>query len=163
MTPRMRRTRPWTPSPNRRAGLTLIELMVALVVLGILLSMTVPRVSRITMRSRVDEAAGIVAGDLSQTISLAARRGRPVTISLEGSNRYVVKDRATSPADTVRLRRNLALGSDAGVSVVSFSPASVTVFPNGTVSAAFTVTLTTNGYTRTVTMSQAGQVRNSSP
>jgi Tfp pilus assembly protein FimT len=137
----------------------MMEMLIAIVLIGILVAIAAPKFYSIAMRYRVDEALNTVAADLRQAVSLAAREQKPVTIALETTTRYVVKDRATSPADTVRLRRDMQLGSDAGVRSISFSPATVTVYANGIISSALTVTLTSDSYARQVTLSVAGQVR----
>ena len=142
-----------------RAGFTVMELLIVVSCIGILMAIVAPKFYQITGRYRLDEATMMTASDLRQAVSLAAREQKPVTILLETSSRYVVKDRATSPADTVRLRRNMQFSRDAGARSVSFSPSSVTVFPNGVLDAALTVTLASDGYSRQVTMSAAGQVR----
>lgn len=142
-----------------RAGLTLVELILAIVCAGILLAMVMPKFTAITRRYRINEAAMTVATDLKQAVSLAARRQRPVTISLEAPDRYVFKDRAVAPSDTVRLRRNLRFSGDVGARTVSFSPASVTVYPTGTVDQALVVTVGDGQYARQVSLSAAGQVR----
>jgi Tfp pilus assembly protein FimT len=140
-----------------------MDMLIVMVIMGILIAIAGPKFYQITARVRVDESTSIVATDLRQAVSLAAREQKPVTLSLESTTRYIIKDRATSPADTVRLRRNLAFSSMSGVRGITFSPATVTVFPNSTVSSALTVTLTTDSYSRTVTLSAAGQVRIQSP
>ncbi|HEY4100488.1 MAG TPA: GspH/FimT family pseudopilin [Gemmatimonadales bacterium] len=150
-------------APRGTAGFTLMDMIIVMVIMGILIAIAGPKFYHITSHVRVDEATTIVATDLRQAVSLAAREQKPVTVTTETSTRYIIKDRAASPADTVRLRRNLAVSAMSGVGSVSFSPASVVVYPNSTVSGALTVTLTTDSYTRTVTMSAAGQVRIQAP
>lgn len=128
------------------------------VLLGILSAIVFPRVSRFTIRAKVRETASVVAGDLEHAVSLAARLRRPVTLSWSGTE-YVVRDRATSPADSVRLRRNLRMTSDQGVRQVQFTPATVVIYPNGLVSTSVAVAVTSDGFTRTVTLSPSGMVR----
>lgn len=144
---------------SSRLGFTMLEMIIVIIMVGILVAIAAPKFYSIAMRYRIDESLNTVAADLRQAVSLAAREQKPVTIALESSTRYVVKDRATSPADTVRLRRDMQLGSDAGVRNISFSPATVTVYANGIISSALTVTLTSDSYARQVTLSVAGQVR----
>jgi Tfp pilus assembly protein FimT len=144
---------------HSRFGVTLVELIIGIMCTGIVVAMATSKFLAITSRYRTNEAVMIVAGDLRQAVSLAARRQKPVTISLEAPNRYVFKDRGTPPDDSVRLRRNLRLAGDVGTRTVSFSPGSVTVYPVGVVDRALTVTLGDNRYTRQVTLSAAGQVR----
>ena len=139
-------------------GFTLIEMLMVIVLLGILGSVMVPQVSRFTTRAKVRETAGTVAGDLEQAVTLAGRLRKPVTLSWSGST-YQVRDRATSPSDTIRLQRTVAFGSDFGVRRIEFSPASVVIFPNGLVSAAVSVEVESDGFGRVVTLSPAGLVR----
>ncbi|HET9134272.1 MAG TPA: GspH/FimT family pseudopilin [Gemmatimonadales bacterium] len=147
-----------TRAANR--GITLAELLLVIVIIGILTSISVPAFGRTVQRSRVNQAAGVVATDLEQTVSLAARRRRPVVLSVESAGIYTVRDRATSPNDTLRLRRNLSstTGDFPGLTL-TFSGTPVQVFPNGAVSTPLTVTISGGGHTRTVTLSAAGQVR----
>jgi len=133
-------------------------MLMVVVLLGILSAIVFPRVSRFTIRAKVRETASVVAGDLEHAVSLAARLRRPVTLSWSGTE-YVVRDRATSPADSVRLRRNLRMTSDQGVRQVQFTPATVVIYPNGLVSTSVAVAVTSDGFTRTVTLSPSGMVR----
>jgi prepilin-type N-terminal cleavage/methylation domain-containing protein len=142
-----------------RRGFSLAELLAVIVILGILAAMSTPRFYRTVSRAKVNQAVGIVAGDLEQAVSLAARRRAPVTLDLESSTAYTLRDRVTSGVGTLRLRRSLALSGDQGVNTIAFSRTPVQLFPNGTTDGALTVTLTGAGFSRTVTLSAAGQVR----
>lgn len=146
------------PSPHR-AGITLTELIVVVVFVGILSAMAAPKVGVLVARSKVNQAAGVIAADLEHAVSLAGRRRRPMTLTVQSPGVYTVRDRATSPADTLRFRRVLSVGPDAGVTTLTFSPASIQIFPSGTVSAPMTVTVTGRGHTRVIAISAAGLVR----
>jgi prepilin-type N-terminal cleavage/methylation domain-containing protein len=141
-----------------RGGFTLVEILMVVVVLGTLAAIAVPRVSRAVSNAKVRETANIVAGDLEQAVSLSARLRRPLVITWSGGQ-YLVRDRATAPADTVRIRRNVGVTGDFGVQQIQFSPATVLVFPNGLVSSSLQVQVSSNGFSRTVTLSPAGMVR----
>lgn len=142
-----------------RAGFTLAELLAVIVILGILAALASPKVYRTVTRSKVNEAAGVIAADLEQAVSMAARQRRPVQLALEAPATYTLRDRATSPGDTLRLRRQLTMAGDQGVESLTFSRTPVQVFPNGSTDGALTVTVSGAGQTRTVTLSAAGQVR----
>lgn len=134
-------------------------MMAVIVVLAVLTTLTAPRVYRLVTRYKVNQAARLVAADLEQAVTLAARARKPIRITLEGTNVYTLRDRATSPADTLRLRRSLSMTGDQGVETMTFSRSPVHVFPNGTTDGALTITTTGAGLTRTITLSPAGQVR----
>jgi hypothetical protein len=135
-------------------------MLITVTVLGLLAVAVLPKVSRVTTHAKLNEATRVVASDLEQAVGIAARLRKPAVLTFVSGGLYTVRDRATSPADTVRLRRDLALVSDQGVATLAFSPTTVTIYPNGLVSAALTVTLTAaDGYARTVTLSPAGLVR----
>jgi prepilin-type N-terminal cleavage/methylation domain-containing protein len=142
-----------------RRGFTLIEMIIVVVVLGILGLIAIPRISRQVNEAKIRQAASVVAGDLEQAVSLAARSRRPLVIRCEcGTRTLLLRDR--DAADSVRLRRSFALGSGLEVSTMTLTPDSVVVFPNGILSDTLAVRLDgPDGYTRTVTLSRAGRVR----
>lgn len=151
--------KPSHPSPGVAAGFTLIEMLTVIVMIGILSVVLMPQISRIITRAKINEAASMVAGDLEQAVGLAGRLRKPVTVAFVSGGTYTIRDRATSPNDTLRLTRDFGFGSDQGAKTVTFTPTSVTIFPNGLVSGSLLVQLTSNGYTRQVTLSPAGLVR----
>ena len=146
-------------SAGATTGFTLTEMLLVIVVLGILVTLMLPRVSAITTHSKVNEALTVVAGDLEQAMGLAGRLRKPVTLAYVSGGKYTVRDRAASPNDTIRLTRDLGLASDQGVQEVAFTPTSVTIFPSGLVDQSLLVRITSNGYSRHVTLSPAGLAR----
>jgi type II secretion system protein H len=146
-------------SSPRRAGFTLTELLMVIVILGILATLATPRVYQTVARSKVNQAAGVIAADLEQAVALAGRRRQPVVVTLESATTYTVRDRVSSGTGTLRLQRALTLTGDQGVSSLTFSRSPLQVFPNGTTDGAFTATVGGAGLTRTVTVTAAGQVR----
>lgn len=142
-----------------RTGFSLAELLLVVVLLGMLAAIMVPKVYQITTRAKVNETAKTVANDLEQAVGLAGRLRKPVQLAYLSGGVYTVRDRATSPADTLRLTRNLGLTGYQGVGTMTFSTSPLTIYPNGLVSSSLTVTVTSSGYSRTVTLSPAGMVR----
>ena len=146
-----------SPSKRARAGVTLIEIMVAVVVLAILAGAAAPLVSRHISHSRVNGAVHVVAGDLEQALSLAGRQRRPVRVTVNAAQRtLVIADRGTGQALT---RHAFGPTSEYKVETLSSSPASVDILPHGVATASATLTVGIGGYTRSVTLTRGGQVR----
>jgi len=67
---------------NAQRGLTMIELMVSLVIMGILAAIAVPSFNRLIATSGTTSDANSLMSDLALARSEAARTGNPVTICL---------------------------------------------------------------------------------
>jgi prepilin-type N-terminal cleavage/methylation domain-containing protein len=148
-----------TPPRHRRSGFSIAELVMVVVILGILASLASPKAYRVVTRSTVDRAAVVVAADLELAVVLARRSSHPVRLALESPGTYTLRDLATSPADSLRFRRRLELGGDAGLEALTFSRRVVRISPDGSTDGALTVTLGGGGQTRMVSLSAAGKVR----
>lgn len=143
-------------SVGMRTGFTLIEMIITLVVIAILAAAGTPMVSRAIAHSRVNNSAGVVAGDLQMAFSLAGRQRAPLRIVVNPSARsYQIRNRA----GTVIRQRLLGDNSDLRVSTMTSSVTSLDIFPNGLSSGPIAITVGINGYTRTITMTRVGQVR----
>jgi type II secretory pathway pseudopilin PulG len=140
-----------------RVAFTIIELMIVITLLGTFAMIAVPKVNTVIMHQRVNEAAVVVSQDLGRALSAAATQRRPVRITVGGDQQsYIVTD--AIGGDTLWLR---SLGSDDfRVATIEFSASPIDVFPTGFTSEPLVVTLTSSGYSRTITMSTAGWVRN---
>jgi len=136
-----------------RRGFTLPEMLIAIVLIVILAAMAAPATSKQLRRGRVNQAANVVAADLESAVSYAARLRKPVRITRTSATSFTVADRATG---TVLQRRELGADTEWKVSGITFSTATVDVFPAGIASASLTVTLSENGYSRQVRFSRAG-------
>ncbi len=145
---------PWRGRGGRgafRRGFTLIEIVVVIVVIGLILRFALPGFSRSLRVGRVNRAAQVLSGDLDRAFSTAARQRKPVRIAWDGSAmQYTLTDRSSG---TVLLARPLGT---AGSTTVSFSASPLDVFPGGFASAALTVTVTEQDYTRHIQMTRAG-------
>lgn len=83
------------PEPSPRAGFTLVELLIVLLVLGVLALVAVGRFGSYTAGRRLASAAGRVAADLrlAQRSAYTAGASRAVDFTL-GANRYAVENQA---------------------------------------------------------------------
>jgi type II secretory pathway pseudopilin PulG len=138
----------------------MIELALTLTVLAIMAAMMVPKIGRVMQATRVNRQTAIIAADLEQAFTLAARFRRPMRISCDCANAtYTVADRT---GGTVRLNRMLGGDDDLGTLTLAFeAPVAgiVDVFPSGVSTAALQVRITSGASTRAVTLSTAGHVR----
>jgi Tfp pilus assembly protein FimT len=140
-----------------RAGTTLLEVTIVLVVLGVLTSLAMPRYADASRSLRVAHAANVVAADLELAAALAAQRNAPVDLVLtSGTPGYTLSARLTGQ---VVLRRTLGGDSEWKLASVAASPATVSVYPDGRFSAALRMVLADAGHRRTITVSRAGLVR----
>jgi prepilin-type N-terminal cleavage/methylation domain-containing protein len=149
--------KPRALSPDGRAGFSLLEVCLAVVVLGLLAAVGMPKVNTFMTHLRVKRATALVASDLEQAFGMAGRQRKPVRITCTcASQTYTVADRS---GGTVRLTRALGPDADYKLTTLTFSATPVDIFPSGVTSSPLTVTIGSGGYTRQITMSSAGQVR----
>lgn len=132
------------PSP---AGFSLVELLVALTVLGLLFAAGLPAVSGYLRASRVAGAMNTLIADLHQTRSLASMRRQTYGIAFD-SGLYRIVETATGTA--VR-SRTLPRG------VACSAPDTATFFAWGLTSP-LSITLAEGGVTRTVQLNANGSV-----
>ena len=145
------------PTRALRAGFSLIEMMVTVSMLGIMVGMVAPNVSRDISHSRVNGAARVVAADLEQALSMAGRQRRPVRVVIDGSAKEIqLIDRVSG---NLISRRPFGDVSEYKLYSIAGSPATVDLLPHGVATASTIVTLSAGGYSRTVTMTRGGHVR----
>ena len=132
-----------------------------MVIVGILVGMVMPRVGTAIAQRQLDRAQQQLAVDLQAAQQLAGRHRRPVRVQLTQTYvGYEVVDR-TTPTN-VYIRRNLGTASGTNASITM---PTVDFFPNGLAAQGAsgtwpaTATITVNGKTRTVTVTQVGHVR----
>jgi Tfp pilus assembly protein FimT len=132
--------------------------MLVISLLGMLMMIAFPRISQVMIRAQAMQAVGVVANDMEYAVSLARRKRSPVRVACDCSNGiYTLSDRATG---TVFFRRRIGgISGGLGVTSLTFSPATVDLFPSGIASSALTVTVAAAGASRQAVMSSAGFVR----
>jgi len=69
-------------------GLTLIELMVALAIVALLMTLAVPSFGEVLARHRLQAAAEQLAADLADARLLAAQRGQTLHLTLQGGTQW---------------------------------------------------------------------------
>ena len=140
-----------------RPGFTLPEMLIVIVIVVLIAAMAFPATAKTIRRGRINQAANVVAADLETAVSYAARQRKPIRIAhAPGAKSFTIVDRATG---AVIRRRELGQESEWKIAAVSFSSASVDVFPAGVTSGALTVQVGDGSYTRQVRLSRAGLVQ----
>lgn len=148
----------WRSSMRARAGFTLMEVLAVLVIVTALMGMALPRMSQNFATIRTQRAATVVASDLRLAYSLAERQRAPVAIVVDADAKLVrVRDRRV--ATRIYSENRFDASSEYSIQVMTSTRDSLIVFPNGLAQNDLTVTLTSAGVSRTVTMNRAGQVR----
>ena len=143
-----------------RGGFTAIELVIAMVIIGLMAAAVMPRISRVVAEQRIRQLQQAVAADLEQAFALAMREHKPVNITYNTStNVMAITDRATG---TVLKQRYLGQSQSLSATAVTFSPTGgVTIFPPGLSTGTLTVTVTNGSYSRTISVTRAGMVTKS--
>ena len=140
-----------------RAAFTLVEALLAIVILGILVGALTPMVSRQISHSRVNNAAQTLASDVENALTIAGRQRSPVRLTVNAAQRTVlITDRATGNVIT---RRTYGAASEFKVETLTAMPASVDLLPQGMATSAATLRVGIGSYTRQVTLTRAGLVR----
>jgi type IV fimbrial biogenesis protein FimT len=100
----------------RTRGFTLIELMVALAVAGVLMGVAVPSFFESTARARLQGAINELAIDLQYARSEAVRERAPVSLTVAASGASYTIANATRTLKAVTLPSGVTLTAEASVS-----------------------------------------------
>lgn len=142
-----------------RAGFTLIEMIMVIVVVSITLGIGVTGLARAQDRIRVDRAASVISDDIQSAFALVGRDRKPIRVVWDASNmRFMLMDR--SGTNYFRIR---PVGAESEyrlrASGVVVSDTAFEIFPPGLAKGALTITLTNGTATpRTLSVSRSGLV-----
>ena len=135
----------------------MLEMLAVLIIIGVLVTLSVPKMSRIVRHERVNRAAQVVVQDLQNGFALAGRQRAPVRLTFTPSTMtYVFSDRASGTAVMTRI---LSTGADYSLTSLTSTATTMDVLPNGIGSTPFTVSIANGDYSRTISVSSAGFVR----
>lgn len=152
-------------STRDRSGFTLLELLIVCVVLIVVVAVSAPAISTALVRTKVSQAASLVAGDLSRAFTLAGRARYPVRVSFEiDSLRYRVVNLATGE---LILDRRFGEESEYRLTAMAVSQDLIDILPNGFVSVPgetepmepLVVRLAASRASRQITLTRTGQVK----
>jgi prepilin-type N-terminal cleavage/methylation domain-containing protein len=138
-----------------RAGFTVIELLIVVVIAGILLGIAGPAIGNQVARDRVLRSAMVVEGLLNEASQLAVRRSTPVRVVLSGSA-LQIQDRETN---AVIKQRNFGPGFELRATLTISPSDGIEIFPNGRANAPVSVTVAGTNLSQTVSRTATGIVR----
>jgi prepilin-type N-terminal cleavage/methylation domain-containing protein len=143
----------------KRAGFSMLELLVVLVITGVVTGLSMSRFSAYLAHERIAKAAIGIADDLRMAFAIPGRIRRPVRIWCDTTKmQMTVTDRAQSTT-----YRKTAFGSRYNLKStnVAYYPSSswVEIFPNGFASDTMVITLSSSGYTERIKVSKGGMVQ----
>ncbi len=142
---------------SARDAFTFIELMIVVVILGVTVALSVPRVADQMRARRVQATGSLLAADVEEAFALAGSVRRPMRLTwTESSGELVLADRASGE---VYRHRALNQESSLGVTNVSMTPPTVDFFPGGTSSSAIEIELRSGEHARLVRATRAGLVQ----
>lgn len=148
----------------RRAGFTMIEILVVFIVFGISAMIALRSVGDTLRRDRVQKTAAVLSADIEQGFSIAARLRVPVRVRLydtTGRRQFIVRQRTDT---TYKYRvRELRTG-DFGLDTLIKSRDSLDIMPNGLATDTLRLTLGVKSksgswYWKVIRVTRAGLVR----
>lgn len=143
---------------NRR-GFSIVELFTVLVIMGVVAGLSISGFSSYVAHERITKATVGLADDLRMAFSVPGRIRRPVQIWCDTSKmQMLVTDRGKNT-----VYRQTAFGSRYNLKSknVKYYPSSawIEIYPNGFASDTMVITLSSNGYTRSLKVSKGGMVQ----
>jgi type IV fimbrial biogenesis protein FimT len=115
------------PSRNRSTGFTVVELMVALVILVVLLALAAPAFDKIVANQRVRNASFDMFSALNYARSEAVKRGVPISLSAGATSNgawttgWRITDAGGGLLRSWGARSGLAMSESASLTTVTFS------------------------------------------
>ncbi len=146
-----------------RRGFTMIELLIVMGIIGIVVTMSMGRMSRQITAWRVNSAAQAIQNDLQSAFALVGRNRKPLVVSIDKS-KMQLRLVSRSSADTFRLR---ALGASSTYRLDSTNvtvypvttPTTIEIYPPGLASDSVSILIKKDGAARRIRMLRGGLVQ----
>lgn len=139
---------------KQAAGVTLVELLVAIAVVAILAAIAVPNMGSMLATNKLNDAQENVMQVLKSAHAVAVANGTFSTVTINSASNVL----STSYGNGTTAPPNLTLNSE----IVIAANATLIFSPNGTVNAAGTITLTSAHHpylaSRSVSINTTGQI-----
>ena len=141
-----------------RRAFTMLEVLVVIVIAGILMAISFPKLHNLMVHQRMARAASAAQSSLESAFAIAGRNRRPIRISWSSS---AMQLDVTDRAGTTYYRRTGLGQSPYGLTAsnVTFSQSPIEVYPNGLANSPLTITFNLGTDSTHVVMSRAGMVK----
>lgn len=138
----------------------MMELLIVLTLTAVVTGLSLGRITSYLAHERVAKAAVGIATDIEAGFAIPGRVRRPIRITVDTATMQLL---ITDRAQTTTYRKT-PFGSRYNLkpSNVSFYPSpssTFQIFPNGFASDSLVITLSANGYSRTIKASKSGMVQ----
>jgi type II secretory pathway pseudopilin PulG len=156
------RTSSHRPGLRLRRGVTLVEVGIVMIILGLLAAMMIPKIGRGIASRELDRVSQQLVTDLRTAGQLATRHRRPVRFQAVGTTGYEIVDKATTTRSYVKRNFGALSGANATfgtLPTLEFYPNGVVGTTSSSVTFPVSLTVTVNGSSRQVTVSRVGYVR----
>ena len=137
-------------------GFTLLEVIVAITIIGIAGALAFPRMNDIATQHRVDRAARALQTDAQQAFALAGRNRAPVMLRWIAASGQL---QVTNLKGNAVFRRSSIEGYGLAAGDVTVLPGVLAVFPNGIAADSLVIRVTKDEFERAVHVSRTGLVR----
>lgn len=150
-------------SVRNRRGFTMIELLIVMSMIGIVVTMSMGRTSRMIDGWRVNSASQAIQNDLQSAFALVGRNRKPLVLSIDTA-KMQLRLMSRSGADTFRLR---ALGASSTYKLAASNlkvypatiPTTLEIYPPGLASDSLSIIISKGGASRRVRMLRGGLVQ----
>lgn len=134
-------------------------MIVALMIIGVVAAVSIPRISAINTQNKVQRAANVLQMEVQQAFALAGRNRQPINFKW---NSTALQVQVTNRTGTTTYRKTgLGIGSSLNLAAgeITIYPTTLTVFPNGLASDTLYMKVSKSGYTKIVRVSKSGMTR----